>query len=210
MSNETPIQESSPAIAAAKPPRSTFVTVVAWVFVCLGAAFALISGAELVGVLLLSEKTIQTAVNNSNALAHMPAYNRFFIDHMALTLGLSLAGLLLLFVTAIALLKRKRWARPAMIVLLSLAVIRYIVAVTMQLLYFSPASIPAPPNASETEAATYHTMMTAVMYGTALFSIAIAAVFVWIIVRLLSPAIKAEFGMAYASSTPDSAPPHAG
>lgn len=197
MSNETTMQESTPdTAAAAKPARSTFVTVVAWVFICLGAAFALISGAELAGVLLLSEKTIQSAVNNSNALAHLPAYNRFFIDHMVLTLCLSLIALLLLFVTAIGLLKRKRWARPAMIALLSLAVIRYIVAVTMELLYFSPASIPAPPHASATEAATYQSMMSIAMYGSAVFSLAIAAVFVWIIVRLMSPAIRAEFGEA--------------
>ncbi len=199
MNNETPIQESAPdapsaAAAAAKPARSTFVTVVAWVFICVGAAFALISGAELVGVLLLSEKTIQTAVNNSNALAHMPAYNRFFIDHLGLTLGLSLIALLLLFATAIGLLKRKRWARPTLIVLLGLAVIRYVVAVTMQLLYFSPASIPAPPNASAAEAASYQSMMSVAMYGSAIFSLAIAAVFVWIMVRLMSPSIKAEFG----------------
>jgi hypothetical protein len=197
MSNDTPIQDSAPdAPAASKPARSTFVTVIAWVFICLGAAFALISGAELVGVLLLSEKTIQTAVHNSDALAHMPAYNRFFIDHIGLTLAVSLIALLLLFVTAIGLLKRKGWARPTMIALLGLAVIRYVVAVTMQLLYFSPASIPAPPNASATEAATYQSMMSVAMYGSAIFSLAIAAVFVWIIVRLMSPAIRAEFGSA--------------
>lgn len=190
MNDTTP---ASGAAAPAQPARSTFVTVVAWVFICLGAALGLIAVLEGLATLVVPMKQIQDAMTSGQAGAALPAYSRFIITHFLLYTAVYFAAMCALFVAAIGLLKRKRWARPAMIVLLTLGAIRNVVGVAMELMYFSPASIPAPPDASPEAAAAYHGMMNVMIYASAAIALAIAGVFVWIVTRLLSAAIKAEF-----------------
>ncbi len=181
------------ATAPAKPPRSNFVTVVAWVFICLGGSFGLIAVLEALATLVVPMKQIQDAMNNGQAGASLPAYSRFIINHFVLYTAVYFLAMLTVFVTAIGLLKRKRWARPTMIALLVIGVIRNVVGVALELAYFSPASMAAPPDATPEAAAAFHGMMSVMIYASAAFAIAIAAVFAWVVARLMSAQVKAEF-----------------
>ncbi len=173
-------------------PRSNFVTVVAWVFICAGGGFGLIALLEVLASLFIPTARLQEAMNGNGAMP-LPGYTRFIMSHFTLFTVVSFAGMAALFVSAIGLLKRLSWARPAMVVLLAIGAIRNVAGTALELSFYSSLPAQAPAKMPAEAAAGVQAMMTGVIYVSAAFSLAIAGLLVWIITRLLSTPIRAEF-----------------
>lgn len=84
------------------------------------------------------------------------------------------------------LLRRNNWARLAVIAILTLGIVWSVGSLGLQFELFSgmPSSFPS----QETQR-----MFTVMRFAAAVFEIGVAVLLAWLIWRLLSPAISAEF-----------------
>jgi len=171
--------------------RSTFVTVVAWIFI-VGAGFStLISLMQNVMFHVIFKKE-----EFSQVTQEMPAIAAFMFENMQVFVLLFFVICICMLVSSIGLLKRKNWARLIFIVGLSFGVIWSIGGVAFQMFFFSSIQ-EIPQNAQFEE---FQIMQSIIQWFTAIFSIVIAGVLVWIIRRLLTDAVKREFNVIEPSS----------
>ncbi|MBB6184866.1 hypothetical protein [Oleiagrimonas soli] len=170
------------------PARSTFVTIVAWTFIGL-AGFATF--------MMLVQSVVSVSVFKTQAFEHllrtMPRpspVSQFMFAHYTgfALLGLTLASATL--IAAIGLLKRRAWARRLFMVMLGIGVAWQLAAIVLQ--HYTMASMQtqfdAMPNMPD-----MHAFVTVIYVFTILQGLAIAGVFAWILVRLRSARIRAEF-----------------
>ncbi len=196
------MNEATPPAA----PRSNFVTVVAWVFLCAGGGFGLIALLEVLASFFIPLERLQDAMNGNGAMP-LPAYTRFIMSHFTLYTVVYFVGMAALFVTSIGLLKRMSWARPAMAVLLAIGAIRNVGGTALELAFYSSLPAQMPQKMPAEAAAGFQAMMTGMIYVSAAFSLVIAGLLVWIITRLLSAPVRAEFQKPQAADAgPASAP----
>ena len=94
------------------------------------------------------------------------------------------------FVSAIALLKRKNWARIIFIVLLSAGIIFNVVGLILQ---FTMLSSINEFTGGHTLPPEFQNMVNVMKIALAIMVIAISALFGFLIKKLCSPSIKAEF-----------------
>jgi hypothetical protein len=178
-------------------PRSNFVTVVAWVFICLGAGLTLLLALETLVMSVIPAKQIEEMMSGGHGApaVPLPEYTQLLLKHFGLYMTVYITGTVALFVAAIALLKRKRWARPTMAFLLTLGIIKNLAGAGLSAAFFAstPAHALMPPNAPQGADAMFNNMMAAsAIFGIG-FSVVIAAVLAWVVVRLLSAQVRAEF-----------------
>ena len=174
---------------SAAPAKSTFVTVLAWIFIVLSGF------ATLIGV--LQNIMIQTMFNDpkfSEGLAKAPQNVPASVGFMASNFKLIFAALLACFVvtliSSIGLLKRRNWARLVFIGIMALGIIWNIGGLLLQFTMFS--SFPSFPKAPH-EAEAFQSMFVTMMVFSAVIAVAFAVLFGWIIKRLISQPIVAEF-----------------
>ena len=171
--------------------RSTFVTVVAWLFI-VGAGFStLISLMQNVMFHVMFKRE-----EFSQATQNMPASAAFMFENMQVFVFLFLFICIGMLVSSIGLLKRKNWARLIFIAGLSFGVIWSIGGIVFQMFFFS--SIQEIPHSAQSE--EFEIMQSIIQWFTATFSIVIAGVFIWIIRRLLTDTVKREFNAIESSS----------
>lgn len=170
------------------PPRSTFVTVIAWLFIVLS------GGTTLIGILqnvmiwfLFPRNEFRNAMSSPAAVKEVPAAFRLIFGNMELLFLAVLLLSALTFVSSLALLRRREWARVVFIVLMLLGIVWNIAAPVAQLVLFNDARFnpPSDPN--------FRTMMIVMQVFTWVFALAVAALFAWIAKKLMSPEIRAEF-----------------
>lgn len=150
--------------AATKPSR--FVRVVGWVFLVMAALGLLISGAQAV---LLSQ-----------------AAPGSFFDGRALGAALGVAATSsIIVVVSVAFLKRRRWACLALAAIMAIG----IVANVIHLLVPAPPIEPPPPDAP----AEYVRLLRLISIVDVVVPIAACLAFGWILWRLRSPAVRAQF-----------------
>lgn len=172
--------------------RSTFVTVITWIFIILSGFGALIS--------LLQNIMIHTVFNTaqfSQVIHSMPPKARpiyaFIFAHIQVIFLSILIVLLIIFISSIGLLKRKNWARIFFIVIMVLGIIWNLTSFVMQFFVFSfmngqIASMPNSPDMPD-----MHIFMIATAIFSGLIAIGFSVLFAWIIRKLISPAIITEF-----------------
>jgi len=179
--------------AARAQGRSSFVTALAWTFIVLAGFATFISVLQALMFYFFFPADTFSQIN-AKELEEMPATLRFMMRHIlgffVLFWSLSAAT----FVSAIALLRRKNWARLAFIALMALGIVWNLAGLWLQAEMMPPLpGAPAhDPRAQEFQA-HFETMMTVMKFATAVFAIAVSALFAWIIKRLASPSVKAEF-----------------
>ena len=171
--------------------RSTLVTVVAWIFIVLAGFATLIS--------LLQNIMIQTMFDGSQmdqALqarpADMPAISFFIASHMRLFFVLFLLMSAVTLAASVGLLLRRNWARLAFVAIMILAIVWNLGGLLVQAMMIPGmldkfAEAPGPPDMQP---------FLYVMFGvTVLIAVGISVLFAWIAKRLLSPAVRGEFGV---------------
>ena len=176
------------------PPRNdsrNLVTTLAWCFIALSAFGTFISGVETVLFnTVLNDARFNAAFTNANLTKAFPPYMGWFMSHMRLVAAVLLAGSAVTLVASIGLLKRRNWARLVFIVLLALGIVWYLVGTAVQIATFSPL---APPPEIARGMPDFKFLFIGGMIFSAIWSIGMSCLFGWLIKRLVSPDIVAEF-----------------
>jgi hypothetical protein len=160
---------------------ATFVTVLGWVLIG-------VAGLAVLAVLL------QTAVFTVLlAMPDPPAPPEGRVPpHLALPLrmllGLLVGFSVLVFASAIAFLKRRGWARRTFVTLFALAIV---VNVAALLLLVVSSGRPSPLELGTGDRFAPLVRMMAIPTGAA--AVVLSLLFAWLIKRLTSPAVRAEF-----------------
>lgn len=175
------------------PPRSSFVTTIAWIFIVL-AGFSTVIGLMqtlmLHFVFPLEEMKAQMA--QDPASEHMPPLARVMFDYFEWAVfaffGLS-AGLC---ASAIGLLKRQNWARLVFIGLMGLGVVWNLAGLLLQQKFMAQMP-PMPADAPRRFQEQMASMQTLMSVFSLVIGLGFAALFGWIAWRLRSPTVIAEF-----------------
>lgn len=201
---------NTPAIPPPLPPvpRSAFVNATAWITLCLSILSLVMLALQVVMFLAAGRTGLFSKLQEQLALD--PQASAFL--SMALEWLPWLAVLItvqnLLFVTAsVGLLKRREWGRKLFIALLALVIVWQIVMIPLQwsmMDHFQGLMMMGQEVRPEMQA-----MMQAQMEATSIisrlfsaaFGLIFAALFAWLIWKLRSPRVRAEFAAARLESS---------
>lgn len=195
---------------AIMPTRSTFITVLAWIFIGLTSFATLISlmqnlMLQLVFAPLMQQQHVQISQN----LPHdMPAQMGWMFDHFIWIFRIFLLLSVWVLIAAIGLLLRKEWARRWFIGLTAFGILYQIAELFFQWWYANAVfdHLPMPPNPKPDVAQMMQVMqgfMTVIRIFSALMSIGLSILFGWIIKKLISAPIRQEFMPVLAPTTTD-------
>jgi hypothetical protein len=170
--------------------RSTFVNVLAWIFIVLGGFATFISILQNIMIrMMFNKEQISQSIKQAESAQNMPAFANFMFKHSDLIFLFFLIVSVMSFVSAIALLKRKNWARIVFIILMSLGIVWNIVGTVLQFTMFNNmpemAGSGAPPEFAK--------MMLIMKIAGVIMALGISVLFGWVIKKLTSLQIKTEF-----------------
>jgi len=172
-------------------PRSNFVTVLAWIFIVLSAFCTVMAILQNVMVALVFNRSeVRQAMQVSQAHG-APPFAEFMFGHMQwFFLGFLLFSALLL-VTSIGLLKRWNWARLVFIAFMVLSIVWSIGGIGLQAVMLSSMQddVSAMPQAP----VDFRVFQIVTVSMSALFALAFSVLYAWIIRRLASAPVIAEF-----------------
>lgn len=172
-------------------PRSTFVTVVAWVFIVLS-GLALAAGALQGAVFGAMFQDPLMREGFAKMPAGMPPVVVWMLEHVqVLVLGSVLVSAAKL-ACSIGLLRRRNWARLGFVALLGLAIACNLAGLVLQ---FEVIDVVREELRAEAAGGgpDLQGVVTVMMVMATVFALAYVALYAWIAKRLLSPAIAAEF-----------------
>lgn len=171
--------------------RSTFVNVLAWIFIVIAGSATVISILPNVGIKTMIPLDQIRAAAGPGA-DQIPPFARFMMEHMQSFIFLFFVVSSAVFIAAIGLIRRKNWARIAFVAILGLAIVWNIACLVVQQLMFSsvPSILPKEPADIH---ANFHRMISLVRVFTFVFAIGLSALLAWLIKRLLSQSVRAEF-----------------
>lgn len=193
---------------AMMPARSTFVTVVAWVFIGLTSFATLISLLQNLMLQLVFVPLMQQQhVNMSQNLPHdMPVQMSWMFDHFIWLFRIFLLLSVSVLIASIGLLLRKEWARRLFIGLMAFGILYQIAGLFFQWWYMSAVfdHLPMPSNPKPDAVQAMQVMqgvMSVIRIFSALMSIGLSLLFGWIIKKLISAPIRQEFMPTLAPTT---------
>jgi uncharacterized protein (DUF486 family) len=164
-------------------PQSTFVTVLAWLAICLNGFGVAIALMQNVMVNFLMPTMIANSPQGAAAAFPLSVFRVLALLFLAILAFMTYAGY--------GLLKRRNWARRTFVVVCALGIAWSALCMLMFALGFGlgrfPPSGPAapPPNMKA--------VFTTVMVMTSVLTIGMCILFGWIIKRLRSATVRAEF-----------------
>ena len=170
--------------------KSLFVTVTAWVFIML-AAMASISA-------LLQNAAVASFLPGLNVVGSvqpLPLLTGLLLGYLPWVVGAGLVMSLATLACAVGLLIRLEWARRIFIGLLVMAIVANVAGLWLQqemlqsLVNSTLSRSPLPPLAAD----VFGGFVTAARVTAVLVTLGACALLVWIIRRLMSPAVRQEF-----------------
>lgn len=178
--------------ATNKPPqKSTFVNVVAWIFIVFGGFATFMSILQNIMLHFVFPKDqMNRAIQQGGQHEQIPAFAEFMFNHFDLFFILFFLLSATSLISAIALLKRKNWARIVFIVLMSLGIIWNIGGLGFQFMMFSSMNEFTQGQAIPPE---FQNMMQVMRIASIMMVIAISSLFGFVIKKLCSKEIKTEF-----------------
>ena len=182
-------------VESMRPARSTFVTVVAWIFIALDGMTAFILTIQNIVVnTIFPLAQLHAGMAKAEATGHLPPYFSAVFEHLRPLLLACLLLALIKLVAAIGLLRRVNWARLLFITLLALGIAWSFAGIVLQhFLLSSMLEMPRPPNAPQDFETAFRGMMIVIRVFSAMMAIGFAVLYAWMIRKLVSPAIAAEF-----------------
>ena len=183
---------------ATHSPQSTFVTVVAWIFILISGLSTFMSALQNFMFRSMPFDQFDAAFQDSTFTGAMPASARaVFGNFQVILLAFFLIAVITL-ISSVGLLRRRNWARILFMGILAFDIACLLAGMALQNSLMS--SFGAPLQEAEARDSTYQQFqqqfasMLAVMRIAMLFlSLGTAALLGWILVRLSSPRIRAEF-----------------
>jgi hypothetical protein len=173
--------------------RSTFVTVVAWIFIALSGFATLISALQNIMVwTMFSRPEMAEAMHAPPPGA--PPFAAFMLAHFHWFFLAFLLVCATTLVSSIGLLKRMNWARVVFVGLMLLGIAWNMGGLVFQFGMFDEmrrefADVPKAAGVPDMRAS-----MIAIEVVSVLFAVGFSVLFGWIAIRLLSREIKGEFG----------------
>jgi hypothetical protein len=170
--------------------KSLFVTMTAWVFIVL-AAMASVSA-------LLQNAAVASFLPGLSIVGNvqpLPLLTGLLLGYLPWVVGAGLVMSLATLACAVGLLIRLEWARRFFIMLLLLAIAANIAGLWLQqemlqsLVSSTLSRSPLPPLAAD----VFGGFVTAARVAAVLVTLGACALLVWIIRRLMSPAVRQEF-----------------
>ena len=172
------------------PPRSAFVNTLAWIFIIF-AGFATVTGLlqNIMIWTVFPKEQMSLAMQQAEKAPHFPPVMQFMFSHFDLFFLCFLLVSVTALVAAIGLLKRKNWARLAFIALMSLGVVWNVAGLAVQFSLLEQM----PELSGQAVPAEFAAMMRIMQVVSVVMVLAFCALFVWLIRKLLSAPIRAEF-----------------
>lgn len=169
------------------PRRSGFVTGLAWIFIAVSGYLTLTAVLQNV---MVAHFLPQIGFDATAGDVRIPAVIRFMFGHMQLVAAVILLLAATTLAASIGLLKRENWARQLFIVLMALGIAWNVMSLIMpQLMLSGVAGIAAPASFREQLVIIRVVVFVVSLVEASAFS----AVFWWIIRKLRSAPIVAEF-----------------
>ena len=183
-------QPASPVEIAAS--RSAFVTVVAWIFIVLAGFATLISILQNVMIAFMFPAVeMDAALEQMAADERTPWLAEFMFRHVRLIFFAFFLVCGAALASAVGLLVRKDWARRLFIGLMIFGIIWNLAGLVFVAIFMF--SMPIPADAPADFRDQFDVMAKMILGFNFVIGIAFAVLFGWIVKRLMSPAIKAEF-----------------
>jgi hypothetical protein len=183
-------------------PRSTFVTVVAWIFIILSGFATFISLLQNLMVGYMPREMFDSAMQDSTFAHVTPPAARFMFSHLQLLFLSFFILTALMLAASIGLLHRRNWARLVFIGLLGLGIVYNLAGLVLEQSMMSSMTSRFPLDSAFSADSTFRSAaqqfdrmiagFRVVMY---VVTIGFAALFGWIIAKLLSRPIREEFGV---------------
>lgn len=172
------------------PPKSSFVNVLAWIFIVLSGFTTFISILQNIMIFLFFPRDqMREAIQQAPDIEQIPAFARLMMSHVDLFfLGFLIVSTVTL-ICAIGLLKRMNWARLFFIGIMALGIVWNIGGLALQ---FSMVS-SMQGMTHEAAPAEFQTMMTIMKVAMTIMALGMSGLFAWIIRKLISAPIRAEF-----------------
>lgn len=170
--------------------RSTFVEIIAWVFIVLSGFAVLVGILQNIMVFMLVPDKVWAEMASEAQQHEMPgfallAYFRyFFLFFLLLMIGV--------LVTAINLLRRRDWARKAFVVFMLISVVWTIGGLAWQLLFLENFAEVAPQDPAAID--MLNTARNIFSFAFITMAVIFAGLYAWIAWKLTRPGIRAEFG----------------
>jgi hypothetical protein len=179
--------------ATPAPPRSTFVTAVAWLFIALAGFSTLVSLLQnlMVTFLFPADMLEQVGLQGKNA-PRIPPVAEFLLQNFRGLVFAMLLVTLAMLTASIGLLLRRNWARLLFVALLGLGIAWNIGGLAIAYAFFSEM-MQVPVNAPKDFADGFELMSKVMMVFQVLVAVGISALLGWIMKKLLSDEIRAEF-----------------
>jgi hypothetical protein len=170
--------------------RSTFVTLVAWLFIALSGFATLTSLLQNIMIQTMFASPRMEQVMAAPAPPGAPAFAAFIMHNMALFFAAFLVVSAVTLAASIGLLLRKNWARITFMAIMALGIAWSVGGLFLQFGMLSQMRdmIEAPPGAPD-----MGVFFVAIAVVSVLFALGFSALHAWILYRLRSPAIAAEF-----------------
>jgi hypothetical protein len=173
-------------------PRSSFVTVVAWVFIVCAGFATLIAVMQNIMLALFMPFDVGRMVEQAERTRPMPGAMRFLIENFRLWVAAFLAISLLTLVSAIGLLRRRNWARLTFIGIMVFGVLWNLAGLVLMLVM--PSLMPPLPDTAPRDfGREFDLMMKIIIAVNVAIALGVAVLFGWIIKRLGSADIRREF-----------------
>lgn len=170
-------------------PRSSFVTVVAWIFIIFSGfatAVALLQG--LVLFLLTPMDQLERALGETSAA--LPGIYVFLFRHIRLVFLFLALGAALSLAASIGLLQRREWARKLFVGLMVLGALTQVAGVAVQ---FLAARALQSQAAAFGDAPELLWFVLVVNVAAGLVTLGFGALYAWIAWKLTRPAVREEF-----------------
>ena len=181
-------------MSAPPPLRSTFVTVLAWVFIGLSGFATAIAVLQNLMLQWLFLPAMQQAQQQAPLPPGLPAPMQWTFGHFAWFFRAFLLVSALTLVAAVGLLRRHEWARRLFIGLMGLAIAYQLFGLVWQWWFMgSMDAFMRSPGMPVDVDAFMHEFMRAVQVFSTLVALALCVLFGWIIRRLCSAPVRAEF-----------------
>jgi hypothetical protein len=169
------------------PARSTFVTVLAWIFIVLSGFTTPIAALQNIMMFVLFRPEAQKAAVAGSAGAPMPPGVSFAFEHIHLFFLAFLVLSALTLVASIGLLKRRNWARLVFVGLMTVGIVYQVAGVAFQWAFLSDA-----PSAGQ-DSPEFRMMWQLMGVVTVVFAVVLCGLCGWIMYRLVSQGIRREF-----------------
>ena len=161
-------------------PPSAFVTVLAWILIVLTGLSSLMLVFQNI---MMADPEMQAIVNDIPQEMQGQPMMSFMFRHMAAIAAVSLLACLAMLACAIGLLRRRNWGRLGTMALLGLAI-------AYQLGQSVWTWMPSLTGDSRQPG---HILLYALLLGSTILTAGVCALMVWVIHKLRTDAIRAEF-----------------